>query len=166
MRPELFCRSRSPEETRRIAEALAPLLVPGDVVALTGDLGAGKTVFVQGAARALGVKSRVTSPSFVLLREYLGDLPVLHLDVYRLNSLQELIDLGFEEYMEPSRVMFIEWGDAVGPMLPEEHLEIDLRVVSEDERTVTFTPFGAGWLGRIASLAEHMGEWQEATGGC
>lgn len=166
MKPELYIRSRSTDDTRRVASALAPLLHPGDVVALTGDLGAGKTVFVQGAAAALGVKSRVTSPSFVLMREYQGDLPVLHLDVYRLNSLQELIDLGFEEYLEPRWVIFVEWGDAVAPMLPEEHLEVDLKVLSEADRAITLKPFGASWLARTALLAERMGEWEQEAGAC
>lgn len=165
MRPEFFCRSRSQEETRKIADAIAPTLLPGDVIALTGDLGAGKTVFVQGVARALGVKSRVTSPSFVLMREYQGDLPILHLDVYRLNSLQELIDLGFEEFLDPSWVVFVEWGDAVTPILPEEHLEVEFRVLSETERSVTFRPFGPIWMSRLAGIAERMGEWEEA-GAC
>lgn len=166
MKPEFFCRSRSVEETRRFAEMLAKLVAPGDVIALTGDLGAGKTAFVQGAARALGVKSRVTSPSFVLMREYQGDLPVLHLDVYRLNSLQELIDLGFEEFLQPHWVIFIEWGDAVGPLLPEDHLEIDIKVVSENERAISFRPFGAGWFSRVATLAERMGALEAEAGGC
>jgi tRNA threonylcarbamoyladenosine biosynthesis protein TsaE len=166
MKPELFVRSRSVDETRRIAEAVATLVHPGDVVALTGDLGAGKTVFVQGAALALGVKARVTSPSFVLMREYQGDLPVLHLDVYRLNSLQELIDLGFEEYLEPRWVIFVEWGDAVAPMLPEEHLEVDIKAVSETDRAITLKPFGPNWFARIALLAERMSEWEQEAGAC
>ena len=105
--------TRTPEETRKVAAALAELLVPGDVVSLTGDLGAGKTCFVQGAAGALGVEDAVASPTFVLVREYRGDLPVYHVDVYRLDRLQEVIDLGFEDLLDPSGVVFIEWGDVI-----------------------------------------------------
>jgi tRNA threonylcarbamoyladenosine biosynthesis protein TsaE len=162
MRPEFFCRSRSPDETRKIAEVVAPFLLPGDVIALTGDLGAGKTCFVQGAARALGVKERVTSPSFVLMRSYQGDLAILHLDVYRLNSLHELEDVGFEELLEPTQVVFVEWGDAVTPLLPEEHLEIEIKASSDTDRTLAFRPFGSGWMSRLAGIAERMGAWEQS----
>ncbi|MCA1831649.1 MAG: tRNA (adenosine(37)-N6)-threonylcarbamoyltransferase complex ATPase subunit type 1 TsaE [Actinomycetota bacterium] len=163
MRPEFFLRSRSPDETRDIAEIVAPFLGPGDVIALSGDLGAGKTCFVQGAARGLGVKERVTSPSFVLMRTYHGSLPVLHLDVYRLNSLHELEDIGFEELLDPGHVMFIEWGDAITPLLPEEHLEVVIKVASDDERTITLLPFGSNWMRRVAAIAERMGEWEKSV---
>ncbi|MGH2726573.1 MAG: tRNA (adenosine(37)-N6)-threonylcarbamoyltransferase complex ATPase subunit type 1 TsaE, partial [Actinomycetota bacterium] len=102
------CRTTTPEETKALAAAVAPVMLPGDVVALSGDLGAGKTCFVQGAAAALGVSDRVTSPSFILVKEYQGTFPILHLDVYRLSNLQELTDLGYEEFLDPRWVVFIE----------------------------------------------------------
>ncbi|MDQ3646612.1 MAG: tRNA (adenosine(37)-N6)-threonylcarbamoyltransferase complex ATPase subunit type 1 TsaE, partial [Actinomycetota bacterium] len=86
----------SPEETRIIGASLSPVLLPGDVISLSGDLGAGKTVFVQGLAIALGVEKGVTSPTFTIVHEYEARYPIIHLDVYRLNSFQEVIDLGFE----------------------------------------------------------------------
>jgi tRNA threonylcarbamoyladenosine biosynthesis protein TsaE len=153
------CRSSSPEDTRAIAAALAPALRPGDVVALSGDLGAGKTCFVQGAAAALGVTERVTSPTFVLLREHQGTMPVRHLDVYRLSNLQELTDLGFEELLDPSTVVFIEWGDAIGPLLPDEYLEIELRGDADDERAIDVHARGASWNGRLADLVEPLAAW-------
>ncbi|MGH8902709.1 MAG: tRNA (adenosine(37)-N6)-threonylcarbamoyltransferase complex ATPase subunit type 1 TsaE [Egibacteraceae bacterium] len=125
--------SRSPEQTRRIAATVAGALRLGDVVALTGELGAGKTCFVQGAAAALGVPDRVTSPSFVLRREYQGRVPVLHLDVYRLSTLQEALDIGYEEALDRDWVTFIEWGDAMSPLLPVDHLEVEFRLPEPDQ---------------------------------
>ena len=154
------CRSSSPEETQAIAETLAAALHPGDVVALSGDLGAGKTCFVQGAARAMGVSERVTSPTFVLVREYQGTYPILHLDVYRLGNLQELTDLGFEEFLDPAWVVFIEWGDAVGPLLPTDVLEVEIRSDRDDTRTVDLHARGASWDRRIAGLAEGLSPWR------
>lgn len=125
--------SRSPAQTRRIAATVAGALRLGDVVALTGELGAGKTCFVQGAAAALGVPDRVTSPSFVLRREYQGRVPVLHLDVYRLSTLQEVLDIGYEEALDRDWVTFIEWGDAMSPLLPVDHLEVEFRLPEPDQ---------------------------------
>ena len=134
------------------------------MVALSGDLGAGKTCFVQGAASALGVRERVTSPTFVLVREYQGELPILHLDVYRLGNLQELTDLGYEELIDPAWVVFIEWGDAVGPLLPDELLEIVIRAEGEDERTIDVHARGPAWNQRLAGVAAALSPWssQEA----
>ncbi|MGH2830381.1 MAG: tRNA (adenosine(37)-N6)-threonylcarbamoyltransferase complex ATPase subunit type 1 TsaE [Actinomycetota bacterium] len=144
--------SRSPEDTRAIATALAQEFAPGDVVALSGDLGAGKTAFVQGAAAALGVQERVTSPSFVLVREYQGRLPILHIDVYRLGNLQELVDLGYEEFLDPNWVVFIEWGDAVGPLLPPEYLQVELSATGPDDRSIELVPHGPGWTRRLGAV--------------
>src|SRR5688500_9095692 len=105
--------TRSVEETRIVGAALAPMLLPGDVLSLTGDLGAGKTALVQGIAAASGVESRVTSPSFTIVHEYRGRYPFIHIDVYRLNSFQEVIDLGFEEFLDPQSIVMVEWGDAI-----------------------------------------------------
>jgi tRNA threonylcarbamoyladenosine biosynthesis protein TsaE len=163
MRAEIVCRSDTVDSTRAIGQALGALLLPGDVVALSGDLGAGKTAFVQGAAVALGVKERVTSPSFVLMREYAGDLPVLHLDVYRLNNLQELIDLGFEEFLDPTRVVFVEWGDAVTPVLPESHLDVRLELDEGDARRIVFAGVGPAWSARIRDVERLTEPWRGAA---
>jgi tRNA threonylcarbamoyladenosine biosynthesis protein TsaE len=154
--------TRTPEETRKVAAALAELLVPGDVVSLTGDLGAGKTCFVQGAARALGVEDAVASPTFVLVREYRGDLPVYHVDVYRLDRLQEVIDLGFEDLLDPSGVVFIEWGDVIDALLPDSYLEV--RLTTGDEETVRglrFTGHGS-WGARWERMEGIVGRWSAA----
>lgn len=155
----ISCRSSSVEETRAIAAALASALRPGDVVTLSGDLGAGKTSFVQGAAAALGVAERVTSPTFILMREYQGAFPILHLDVYRMSNLQELTDLGYEEFMNPSSIVFIEWGDAIGPLLPDEFLDVELRGYSDEERSLDLHAHGREWNERLAAVREAFAEW-------
>ena len=173
MSAEFVLVSRAPEETRTIAATIARALRRGDVVALTGELGAGKTCFVQGAAAALGVKDRVTSPSFMLRREYEGEIPVLHLDIYRLETLQEVIDLGYEEVFDRTRVTFIEWGDAMSPLLPRDHLELEFRLpepdgtaAAEDEdRRIVVRPRGEDWLRRASALHADLEPWADVPAG-
>ena len=154
---DVVCISSSPEQTRAIAAALGEALVGGDVVMLSGDLGAGKTTFVQGAAEALGVRAHVTSPSFVLVREYAGRARIVHVDVYRLTSLQELIDLGDEELFAPGAITLIEWGDAVEDVLPDARIEVDIRATREDERRITIRASSEGLRARLAATA--LGQW-------
>jgi tRNA threonylcarbamoyladenosine biosynthesis protein TsaE len=146
--------TRSVEETRIVGACLAPMLLPGDVISLSGDLGAGKTALVQGIAAASGVEQRVTSPSFTIVHEYSGRFPFIHIDVYRLNSFQEVIDLGFEEFLDPESVVLIEWGDAIAPLLPRRHLEIEIRRtdLDEDERFFVFRPHGQEWVRKIQEM--------------
>jgi tRNA threonylcarbamoyladenosine biosynthesis protein TsaE len=128
----LSLRSTGPDDTRALAGALAEHLVAGDLVALSGELGAGKTAFVQGAARALGVPERVTSPSFVLVKSYRdGRLPVIHADVYRLGTLQDVLELG-DEVLDPSGVTFVEWADAIGALLPDDRVEVVVGLAEVD----------------------------------
>ncbi|HYH28671.1 MAG TPA: tRNA (adenosine(37)-N6)-threonylcarbamoyltransferase complex ATPase subunit type 1 TsaE [Actinomycetota bacterium] len=147
------------DETRKLGGALAGLLVPGDVISLTGELGAGKTCLVQGAARALNVEEPVGSPTFVLVREYRGDLPIHHLDVYRLDRLQEVLDLGFEDLLDPEGVMFIEWGDAVEALLPESHLQVEIAGTADDRRSVRVTARGSSWAPRWERLEDSLSRW-------
>jgi tRNA threonylcarbamoyladenosine biosynthesis protein TsaE len=162
MHPVLRIVTRSAEESLTLGSALAPSLVPGDVVSLSGDLGAGKTVFVRSIANALGVGGRVTSPTFTIVHHYSGRYPIVHIDVYRLTSFQEVMDLGFEELLDPEAVMLVEWGEAVAPLLPRHYLEIDIRRTTEDainERAFTFRPRGVGWerkLDAMRTLAEPL----------
>lgn len=148
--------TRSPEDTRILGASLAPLLVPGDVVSLSGDLGAGKTVFVQGLAAALGIHGQVTSPTFTIVHQYEGQrYPIVHVDVYRLNSFQEVIDLGFEELIDPGAILVVEWGDAVAPLLPSRYLEVDIRrgqASPDDEREVSFCPHGPRWARKLEGM--------------
>ena len=145
----------SPEETRIVGACLAPSLVPGDVISLTGELGAGKTVFVQGLASAAGVEERVTSPTFTLVHEYKGRYPLVHLDIYRLDSFQEVLDLGFEELLDPNAIIAIEWGEAIAPLLPRRHLEVEIRVQDPekpDERSMVFRPRGQEWIRKVQDM--------------
>ncbi|MGH2694556.1 MAG: tRNA (adenosine(37)-N6)-threonylcarbamoyltransferase complex ATPase subunit type 1 TsaE [Actinomycetota bacterium] len=147
--------THSPEETRILGAALAPLLLPGDVISLTGDLGAGKTVFVQGVASALGVESRVTSPSFIIVREYRGRYPLVHIDVYRLASFQEVLDLGFDELLDPEAILAVEWGEAVAPLLPVRYLEVEIRGSPGrvgDDRVLVFRPRGDEWQRKLQGM--------------
>lgn len=169
-----------PEQTKQVAGTVAAAIVPGDVIALTGEIGAGKTCFVQGAAAALGVSDRVTSPSFILRKEYQGSgLRVLHLDVYRLDSLQEVLDVGFDGLGDDC-VTFVEWGDAMAPLLPHDHLEVELRLpVLDDQtldsaaaasdfqpepRTLILTPHGHGWARRLNEARPALKPWMAEEG--
>jgi tRNA threonylcarbamoyladenosine biosynthesis protein TsaE len=129
--------ARTPEQTQAVGEALARSLGRGDVVALTGELGAGKTCFVQGLARGLGVTARPTSPTFVLVNEYRGRLPVHHVDAYRAESLAELRDLGLEEYFDGDGVTVVEWSEKLEPLLPPRTIHVDIAGVGDEPRTVT-----------------------------
>jgi tRNA threonylcarbamoyladenosine biosynthesis protein TsaE len=148
--------TRSVEETRAVGERLgATLLQPGDLVVLAGSLGSGKTAFAQGVARGLGVTDPVVSPTFTIVREYLGRVPLAHVDVYRLDRLQELHDLGFDEILD-DRVTLVEWGDAAGPVLPADRLEVRLEMPAEEEeeREIRISAHGESWRGRARRLGE------------
>jgi tRNA threonylcarbamoyladenosine biosynthesis protein TsaE len=147
-------RTHSVEETRALAEDLGRrLLRPGDLVVLAGELGSGKTVFAQGVARGLGVTEPVVSPTFTIVREYEGRVPFAHVDIYRIDRLQELHDLGFDELLD-DRVTLVEWGDAAGPLLPNEWLEVRLVPAGEQERDIHLSPHGESWQGRRRRLDE------------
>jgi len=154
--------TRDVDETRKSAAALAELLVPGDVVSLAGELGAGKTAFVQGAARALGVEGPVVSPTFVLVREYRGDMPIYHVDVYRLDRLQEVHDLGFEDFLDPGGVVFVEWGDAVEALLPDSHLRVELTTEEDETRLIRVSARGPAWAPRWERLEGLLQPWKAA----
>ena len=127
--------SKSAEETRKLAAEIMLNLRPGDVVLLTGDLGAGKTTFVGGALMALGYKDHVISPTFNILKCYFEVQPnVFHIDAYRLED--QNIDIGLDEYIEGNGVTFIEWPKFIEPLLPNKHLEISLKRISDSEREI------------------------------
>jgi tRNA threonylcarbamoyladenosine biosynthesis protein TsaE len=116
--------SSAPEDTESIAAAIGALLSPGDVVVLTGDLGAGKTTFVRGLARGLGVTIGVKSPSFAIHLRYPGRIALHHLDLYRLKDARDLSELGLEDVLEQDGVTAVEWGERLGDWLPERALSI------------------------------------------
>jgi len=141
---EFRFRSNSPEETRVLAARLGELLAPGDVVALKGELGSGKTEFVHGLAQGLGVPSQVpvASPSFTLAHEYPGRCALTHIDLYRLGDLPPEMLPEMEEYLYGSRVAVIEWAERLKGLLPEDHLEVLLAITGESRRDLTFISHG------------------------
>ncbi len=130
--------SRSPEETRAIGARLADRLQGGEVVAFTGDLGAGKTAFVSGMAQALGVEERVTSPTFTIVNEYEGRrLPLFHFDMYRLGSADELFHIGWEDYLARGGVCAVEWSENVADAIEENAIRVSiLRGAEDNERVI------------------------------
>ena len=151
-------RSGSPDATHAIAAALGPLLEPGDVVSLVGDLGAGKTAFAQGLAHGLGVTGPVTSPTFTIVQEYDGRIPIAHVDVYRLETVQDLYDLGFDELIDDGRVTIVEWGDLIAQALPPDHLVVRIDPGDADtERVLELSFHGARWIGRRAEIEQAIG---------
>jgi tRNA threonylcarbamoyladenosine biosynthesis protein TsaE len=151
----------SPEATQAVAAAVARTILPGDVLLLDGDLGAGKTTFTQGLARAMGVDDVVTSPTFALVRSYPTSFGVelIHVDVYRLDTLSEIVALGLPEMLDDGGVAVIEWGERAAPALGPEHLGVRFALTdNERKREVTLTPAGARWWSRWDDLAAALAE--------
>ena len=145
--------SSSPEETRRLGEALGRAAEAGDVILLSGELGAGKTVFVQGMARGLDFQGPVSSKSFVLLGEYVGRITLFHADLYRLESPAEVEELALEEISREG-VLVVEWPERGDVVLPAEHLRLLFEVNGPETRRITADATGA----RARALAEALGE--------
>lgn len=146
--------SHSPQATQALGSKLGGLVRPGDVILLIGELGAGKTCFVQGLARGLGIEDNVSSPSFVLLREYKGRLPLYHIDLYRLEKLPEIADLGFDDYFYGEGVSVIEWANRALELLPVEHLLLEFIIVSPRQRRLVLTPKGNRYKELISQLKD------------
>ena len=128
--------SRSAEETQALGERLGSRLGRGDVVACIGPLGAGKTCFLQGLARGLGVTADVTSPTFVLVNQYRGRVPVYHVDAYRTGSLTELVDVGLEEMLHGEGVTIVEWADKLLPLLPPHTVTVTITGLGDEPRQI------------------------------
>ena len=156
--------SPTAEDTRAIGGAFAPLLRAGDVIALTGELGAGKTTLVQGIAGALGYDGAVTSPTFTLVREYrTPTLTLVHADVYRLDRVQDALDLGLDETAEDG-VLLVEWGDAVDALLPGDRMVVELSVPGDDEvRRIALRSVGTAWQTRWERLEQAVEPWRDAA---
>jgi tRNA threonylcarbamoyladenosine biosynthesis protein TsaE len=135
--------TRSAEETEQAGARLATNLEPGDIVAVTGDLGAGKTCLIGGIVRGLGGSRPASSPTFVLVNEYRGRLPIFHLDAYRTESLTEVLDLGFDEYLSAGGVMLIEWADKLAPLIPSGAIWIHLDGLGDEPRQITIDVRGS-----------------------
>ena len=151
MDEERTCRSEGPDETRRLGEGLGGLLQVGDVVLLSGQLGAGKTVFVQGVARGIGVTGPVSSKSFVLLGEYQGSIPLYHADLYRLEAEEEAEELGLDDYCSDGALM-VEWPERAPDAFPVDRLHIEFSITGVSSRELTIEPSGE----RALQLAEQF----------
>lgn len=171
-------RTTCPAETAALAAAVARLVVPGDLLVLSGDLGAGKTAFVKGFGAELEVADAITSPTFTLVREYEGRLRrpdgiggavadggeravrIYHLDVYRLAQIEEALDLGLSELLDDDAVTLIEWGESILPALPSDYLEVRLELgEGDDDRIVHLATIGASWSARTRLLRESVATW-------
>ena len=162
MRLELI--AGAPEDTMAVGDAVASLLREGDAVALTGELGAGKTTFVRGAARALGFDGAVASPTFTLVREYQGRVRIYHVDVYRLERVQDVLDLGLDEMVAEGGVVLVEWGDAVEGLLPDDHLLVEITLMGPEEaRRIVMMGAGPSWATRWERLERLTEPWGRAA---
>lgn len=152
--------THSAKETQALAGELAAFARPGDLILLCGDLGAGKTAFAQGFGAALGVQDQITSPTFVIMRNHEGRIPLVHMDMYRLEHLQEAVDLGLAEILDDGAVALIEWGDMVAPVLPADFLEIRIeRGDGDDDRRITIRAVGGRWTPRMRAMSEVLAPW-------
>lgn len=147
-------RSRSEQDTDKLAAQLALRSIPGAIIVLDGDLGAGKTAFSKAFARHLGVEGVVNSPTFTIIKEYEGRLPLYHMDVYRI-SQEEADELGLDEYFYGEGVCLVEWGSLIPELLPTEHLHIRIEHTGEHERNIQLNGYGELYADWCASLGEN-----------
>jgi len=134
--------TKSPEETKNLGKEISKIIKPGDLLAFYGELGAGKTCFIQGISLGLEVKDYVTSPSFTIINEYQGKIPIYHFDLFRFDNAEEILELGYEEYFYGEGLIVIEWAEKIERFLPKEHLKIDIKFKDCYERTISFISQG------------------------
>jgi len=144
--------SHSPEQTQKFGERIGELALPGDVFLLVGTLGTGKTCLTQGIAWGLGIREYALSPSFVIVRELHGRLPLYHIDLYRLDRIEEIAELGLDDYLYGSGVCVVEWAEKGLNLLPAEHLLIEISYLSDTERSFRLKPSGERYLKIVAQL--------------
>jgi tRNA threonylcarbamoyladenosine biosynthesis protein TsaE len=144
--------THSPEQTRKLGTIIGGLSSGGDIYLLSGNLGTGKTHLVQGIAFGLGVKEYACSPSFMIAREYHGRMALYHMDLYRLDHIEEIVDLGLDEYFRGDSVCAIEWAEKGSSVLPGDNLTIEMQHTGEDDRRITFLPKGNRYAGLVKSL--------------
>jgi tRNA threonylcarbamoyladenosine biosynthesis protein TsaE len=144
--------SHSPEDTQRLGVSIGELALPGDILLLVGGLGTGKTCLTQGIAWGLDIKEYALSPSFVIVRELYGRLPLYHVDLYRLDHTEEIIELGLDEYFYGNGVCVIEWAEKGLNELPSEHLLIQLGYLSDTGRSLQFKPSGQRYVEMLTRL--------------
>ncbi len=149
---ELNFTSNSPEQTQKLGRRLGELALPGDVFLLVGELGAGKTCLTQGIAWGLGIEEYALSPSFVIMRELYGRLPLYHMDLYRLDRIEESMDLGLDDYLYGGGVCVVEWAEKALSILPEKHLLIGIGYLSDTGRKFKIVPEGQRYLELVTQL--------------
>ncbi len=157
----LMLTSHSSAQTQRMGAGLGRLLREGDIICLEGELGTGKTCFIQGVGRGMGIRERITSPSFTLIREYVGRdtrLRLYHIDLYRIEEAMEASRLGLDDYLYDGGVCAIEWAERAREIMPQEHLWITLRYLGERERTLAMEAKGRRYK-------ELLAEWREDASG-
>ena len=150
---ELKVITNTAEETRSLAQRLGRNIEESFLITLSGELGAGKTTFTQGLAKGLEITRNVTSPTFTLMKNYKGRLPLYHIDAYRLEDIDQ--DLGFEEYIDGDGVCVIEWANFIENVLPDEYLNIDLTINDDDSRTIVFRARGSKYEEVLDKLCTH-----------
>ncbi len=151
----------SPEQTRRLGVIIGKLAEGKDIYLLSGNLGTGKTCLIQGIAFGLGVKEYACSPSFMIAREYHGRLTLYHLDLYRLDGIEEIVDLGLDEYFRDDAVCAIEWAEKGSGALPGDSLVIELEHVGEDSRRISFIPHGPRYAALMDQLKQQIKQDKE-----
>ena len=152
----LMIKTESPEATQRLGRLTGQAAAAGDVILLEGPLGAGKTTFTQGLAAGLDITGGVMSPTFVLLRQLEGRLPLYHLDLYRLEAAPEISDLGLDDYFYGRGVTVVEWADRAGGLMPEEHLGISLKYADDGARRLAFTACGSRYEKLLEDITAGM----------
>ena len=144
--------THNPEQTQKFGVSIGELALPGDIFLLVGELGTGKTCLAQGIAWGLGVEEYAVSPSFVLVRELHGRLPLYHIDLYRLDHIEEIAELGLDDYLYGNGVCVVEWAEKGLPVLPAEHLLIEISYLSDTERSFQLKPSGQRYLEMLDQL--------------
>jgi len=144
--------SHSPEQTQKLGVRIGELAQAGDIFLLVGNLGTGKTCLTQGIAWGLNIAEYAASPSFVIVRELHGRLPLYHIDLYRLDHIEEIADLGLDEYLYGNGVCVVEWAEKGLSILPEEHLLIEIKYLSDTKRSFHFKPRGKRYLEIVVEL--------------
>jgi tRNA threonylcarbamoyladenosine biosynthesis protein TsaE len=150
--------SHSPEETRELGRKIGGLAVAGDIYLLMGQLGAGKTCLTQGIAWGLDIREYTLSPSFVIMRELHGRLPLYHIDFYRLDNIAEISDLGLDDYLYGRGVCVIEWAEKGLAVLPDDHLLVRIAYISENERSLEMEPRGRRYVSLLEQLQKSLAE--------
>ncbi|HEX73977.1 MAG TPA: tRNA (adenosine(37)-N6)-threonylcarbamoyltransferase complex ATPase subunit type 1 TsaE [Dehalococcoidia bacterium] len=150
--------SHSPEQTKKFGVRIGELALPGDILLLVGGLGTGKTCLTQGIAWGLGIKEYTMSPSFVIVRELYGRLPLYHIDLYRLDHLEEIVELGLDDYLYGNGICVVEWADNGLSLLPSEHLLIQISYLADTERSFQLKPSSKRYLEIATQLKNFIPE--------